>query len=90
MIEAEEATGFTLYVETLRGLLAQPARQKRIFMADGIQHEHAQKLQAEGYVTVYALPEYGHAQDEALRLGCHWIFKDNEIQPIAKNSDKKE
>lgn len=85
-----EATGFTLYVETLRGLLAEPARQKRILIADGIAHDHAQKLQAEGYVTLYALPEFGHAEDEARRLGCEWIFKNNEIKPVAKNSDKKE
>ncbi len=70
-----EATGFTLYVETLRNLLPEPKRHKRIFIAEAVTEEQAEKLQADGYVTIFALSDYGNGEDEARRLGCEWMLK---------------
>lgn len=75
-----EATGFTLYVETLRGLLPEPTRSKRVLLAEGISADQATKLQTEGYVTIYALPDYGSNADEAKRMGCGWIFENGKIR----------
>lgn len=76
----EEATGFTVYVETLRGLLPAPARHKRVLVADGI--SDVTELQKQGYVAVYALSEYGKDEDEAKRLQCGWIFKDGKLKAL--------
>ncbi|MDE3016710.1 MAG: ATP phosphoribosyltransferase regulatory subunit [Pseudomonadota bacterium] len=78
-----EATGFTLYVETLRGLLPEPQRGKRVFIPEHIGSADAAKLRSEGYVTIYALSEYGRGEDEARRLGCGFIFKDGKVKVLA-------
>jgi len=79
-----EATGFTLYVETLRGLLPEPQRGKRVLIAEGIGSGKAAELQADGYITVYALSEYSSGADEAKRLGCGWILEGEKIRIVAK------
>jgi len=78
----EEATGFTLYVETLRGLLSEPKRGKRVFVAEGISSNAADKLRAEGYLVIYALSEYGHGVDEAKRLGCEFMYENGKVKEI--------
>lgn len=79
---SEEATGFTLYVETLRALLPEPKRGKRLLVAEGICSKDTERLRAEGYITVHALTEYGHSDEEAKRLGCGFIYEDNHIKPL--------
>lgn len=77
-----EATGFTLYVESLRNLLPKPQRQKRVFVATGLNAEVAATLQADGFVTVHALSEYGYDDDEARRLGCSHIYKNGALSAL--------
>jgi ATP phosphoribosyltransferase regulatory subunit len=76
-----EATGFTLYVETLRSLLPELTAPKKVFVADGIGTNVAQ-LHGTDYVTVHALSEYGRSEDEAKRLGCSHIFTDGQLKPL--------
>ncbi len=78
-VDGLDATGFTLYVETLLDIVPEAARAKRIFVPEGIAAENIAALQAEGFTTIYALSEYGASEDEAKRLGCDYIFKDNKI-----------
>jgi len=78
--QSDEATGFTLYVETLRNLLPEPTRGKRLFIADHLKLEQVEALQKEGYITISALDEYGHGKDEAQRLGCGWIYENGKIR----------
>ena len=80
--QSSEATGFTLYVETLRSLLPEPKRGKRLFLAEYIGRDRIAQLQAEGYITVCALSEYGTGEDEAKRLGCDFMFKGNKIHEL--------
>lgn len=79
-VEKEEATGFTLYVETLCSLLPEPKRGKRILVAGGIASADIAKLRAEGYVVLCALSEYGNDKEEAQRLGCGFIYNQGKIQ----------
>lgn len=74
-----EATGFTLYVETLLDILPQAESSKRILVSVGICDISASELRAEGFTTIYALTEYGNCKAEAKRLGCDYLYKDNEI-----------
>ena len=77
-----QATGFTLYVETLRQLLAEPVRKPRLFVPESLDAQAAAKLHAQGFVTVHALPGFGNGADEAQRLGCsHWL-KDGAITAL--------
>lgn len=78
-----EATGFTLYVETLRDLQLNQKAQKRVFIKDGINSEQAATLRAEGYITINALSEYGRDEAEAKRLGCGYIWDNNSVKALA-------
>jgi len=77
-----EATGFTLYVETLRELLPEPKRGKRVFISEGITSDKARALQKDGYITLYALSEYGHGEDEARRLECTHIYEGGQVKAL--------
>ena len=77
-----EATGFTLYVENLLEILPQPERGKRIFISEGISTKDTEKLQSDGYTTIYALSEYGKSEEEARRLGCKFIYKEGKISEL--------
>ena len=74
-----EATGFTLYVETLLDILPQTQNAKRILISVGISDASASELRAKNFTTIYALTEYGNCKMEAKRLGCGYIYKNNEI-----------
>jgi ATP phosphoribosyltransferase regulatory subunit len=77
-----EATGFTLYVETLLDIIPQAKRSKRILVSDGINNTEAEKLREQGFVIIYALAEYGKNEAEAKRLGCDYIYKDGDIKEL--------
>lgn len=77
-----EATGFTLYVETLRGIMPEPKRGKRIFIDKGLSEAAAETLRADGYITIYALSEYGNGEEEAKRQGCGFIYVNGTIKKI--------
>jgi ATP phosphoribosyltransferase regulatory subunit len=80
-VEGEEATGFTLYVETLRSLLKAPAKQEKILVAHSTSKAECESLQAKGYVTIYALPD-GDAKQQAKKLGCTQIFEKGQLTQI--------
>jgi|CXWL01.1.fsa_nt_gi ATP phosphoribosyltransferase regulatory subunit len=80
-----EATGFTLYVETLLDILPQATRAKRILISGGVHNTTADKLRSEGFVIVYALKEYGNCQIESKRLGCGYLYKDDKIIELENN-----
>lgn len=77
-----EATGFTLYVETLLDILPQPTPPKRILISGGIGDDSADKLRSDGFVIIYALSEYGVCKDEAKRLNCGYVYKDGKIVEV--------
>lgn len=81
-IEDAEATGFTVYVDTLRNILPGARPQKRIFIKEGITNEHAQDLREQGYVTIHGLSEYGQDEAEARRLNCGYIWDNGTIKTL--------
>jgi ATP phosphoribosyltransferase regulatory subunit len=76
-----EATGFTLYLETLLDILPKAESSKRVFIAGGIA-ENTETLRAEGYSIVYAISKYGNNKDEAKRLGCGWMYEHGKLIQI--------
>ncbi len=78
-----EATGFTLYVETLLDILSKPSHSKRVLVSGGIGDNSAEKLISDGFTIIYALSEYGVCETEAKRLGCAYVYKDKKIIEVA-------
>lgn len=79
----EEATGFTLYVDTLRKLLPKPTPAKRLLVNEPVDIATLERLQAEGYITLHGLSEYGAGEEEARRLGCKIIYDGKTIRDIS-------
>lgn len=77
-VENEEATGFTLYVETLRSLLPKPPEAEHVLVAASTGKDACEKLQAEGYITLYALPG-SELKQQAKALGCASIFDNGKL-----------
>jgi ATP phosphoribosyltransferase regulatory subunit len=70
----EPATGFTLYCDTLmRAIPARPAK-RRIFVPLGAAPGAAQKLRAEGWITIAGLSPVSDPAAEARRCGCTHIL----------------
>ena len=77
-----EATGFTLYVETLLDILPKIEPSKRVLVSGGIGDNTASELRNDNFVIIYALSEYGICANEAKRLGCGYIYKDGEVLEV--------
>ncbi len=80
---AEEAVGFTLYVDSLLRSLPQPARPAFVYVPAGISAEAARALRAQGHRTVAGLGTEGDPVAEARRLGCSHYFADGTVRPVA-------
>lgn len=74
-VNGEEATGFSLYVETLCSLLPAPAKANKVLVAHGTSKEECETLQQDGFITIYALPVGDGIQQQARKLGCSHIFE---------------
>lgn len=81
-VDNEEATGFTLYVETLRSLLPEPTPCKKILVPASITRADSDRLQAEGYATLHSLPECGSLKQQAEKLGCSHYFEGAAIHSL--------
>lgn len=77
---SSEATGFTLYVDTLRRMLPEPPPRKRVFIAGAADYEAVMDLQKQGYITVFGLPEHGISRDEARRQHCGFYYVDGKLE----------
>lgn len=77
-----QATGFTLYVDGLRDLLPPPPAAPRVYMPAGMDAKVAATLQAQGFVCVAALPEFGSGDAEAKRLGCTHVFEGGALRTL--------
>lgn len=76
-VDGEEATGFTLYVETLASLLPKPTAPEKVLLAQGTAKADAEALQAKGYATLHALG--GDLKQQAKTLGISKIFENGKL-----------
>jgi len=81
-VDGEEATGFTLYVETLLSLLPEPVQAEKILVAPGTTKQECESLQAMGFATIYATKNNGALSAQAKLLGCTQIFEQNKLTKI--------
>jgi ATP phosphoribosyltransferase regulatory subunit len=70
----EEATGFSLYVDSIIRALPQRRRRDMLFLPAGTPADLAARLRAEGWRTRAGLAVVEDARAEARRLDCtHWL-----------------
>jgi ATP phosphoribosyltransferase regulatory subunit len=77
----EPATGFTLYVDSIVGVLPAPALPPRVLLPAGTPEETARTLRADGWISVAALEAVDDAGAEARRLGCSHVLADGKPVP---------
>jgi ATP phosphoribosyltransferase regulatory subunit len=75
----EEATGFTLYLDSVLAALPAPKPARRILLPRGTSAEAAQRLREEGWVTLHAL-DGAEDEKEARRLGCSHLWRNSAAQ----------
>jgi ATP phosphoribosyltransferase regulatory subunit len=78
----EEATGFSLYLNTVLAALPAPATVRRIFLPRGTSPQQAAALRGEGWVTIQDLDAAVDPSAEARRLGCHHLWNGREVQAL--------
>lgn len=78
----EPATGFTLFMDTILRALPRPAHQSRIYLPASTPRETAEKLRADGWVTVSALDETTDIRAEAQQQRCSHVFENNAITEL--------
>ena len=76
----ETATGFSLYMDTLLGLIPPPASPRRLFTPFGTMPAIAAALRGQGWITVAGLNSAADAEAEARRLGCTHICRDGQAK----------
>ena len=71
----EPATGFTLYTDTILGVLPEALGPNRVLLPFGADRTRASTLRGAGWVTVAALAPAGDWRAEARRLGCSHVLE---------------
>jgi len=77
-----EATGCTLYMNTLSRLLPTPALGKRVFIATPADRGTIAALHDQGFVTLQALPGYATDRVAASELACTHYFADGSLEEL--------
>jgi ATP phosphoribosyltransferase regulatory subunit len=77
--EGEEATGFTLFMDTVLRAVTPPQAPRRVFLPRGTARAEGAALRAEGYVTIAGLEPGADPLVEARRLGCGWVLRDGRL-----------
>lgn len=78
----EDATGFTLYLDTLSAAMPAPKAARRILLPRGTSHDVATRLRDEGWVTLHALVSGAEDEKEARRLGCSHLWRNGAVQML--------
>jgi ATP phosphoribosyltransferase regulatory subunit len=80
--EGERATGVTLDVDTILGIVPLRGAIRRILLPLGTSAEAAAALRADGWVTVAVLDAKAVPDKEAQRLACSHVLLDGGPEPV--------
>lgn len=78
------ATGFTLFLDSLRRAVPAPASRRRIYVAADVKEADAQGLRDQGFVTIRGLEQGGDDLREAKRLRCTHVWRDGRPVEISE------
>ena len=84
--DAEPATGFTLFMDTVLRAVNPPELPSRVFLPHQTSTKDAANLRYDGWVTVTGLETVTDIDAEAARLGCSHAYEDGKLREI---KDKK-
>ena len=79
---AEEATGCTLYTDTLLRAAPPPPALRRVYLPCGTPPGEGASLRGDGWVTIAGLAPEGDPAAEAARLGCSHVWRDGAALPL--------
>jgi len=79
---SEDATGFTLYTDTVLEAVPQHRPAPRVFVPVGSDEAAAARWRSQGYVTVAGLASVKDNAREARRLGCQHVLDGDKIVSI--------
>ena len=80
---AEEAVGFSMYLDSLLRAVPPPAPALRLYLPHGTDRETAERLREEGWRTVGGLDGAADPRAEAQNLGCTHVLDDGRPVPLA-------
>jgi len=80
--EGEEATGFTLFMDTVLRAAPPPEAPRRVFLPRGTAPAEGAALRAQGHVTIAGLDPGADPLVEARRLGCGWVLRDGRLDEL--------
>lgn len=86
----EPATGFSVYLDSLRRALPAQKNGACVFVAASHGFDTIKSLHDEGWRTVRGLDDDADPTAEALRLGCTHVFADGSVQAIGNSIKKSE
>ena len=89
----EPATGASLYLHSLIGILPKPRTAPRVLVPlEGAEPARLDALRAEGYVTIAAVSTAADWMAEAIRLNCTHLLQDGRPSPVegALSSNERE
>lgn len=82
----EEATGFSVYLDSLLDALPAPKQSEKLFLPYGTSDKDAGKQRAAGWRTIQCLnqglTDEADTSKEARRLGCSHILRDGQIKAV--------
>lgn len=81
-VEGEPATGFTIYVTPLLGILPRLAKKKKLLVTRQIATAQVKELQSQGWVTLFALTDDPAAEAKKLGIGFHLSADGKQIMEI--------
>lgn len=84
----EPATGFSVYLDSLRRALPAQRMGTRVFVAASEGFSALKALHEEGWRTVRGLSAVADPKAEALRLGCTHVFLDGSVHAIGDATTK--
>ena len=83
--EGENATGVTLYSDTILRVLPEQSAPRRLYLPWGTGPNEARRLREEGWITVAGLAPVPDAAAEALRLDCGHRLEGGKIVGSARS-----
>lgn len=80
--DGERATGVTLYVDTILGMLTSSNKKQRILVSSSASRDEKSDLQNDGWITISSLDSGDGLEAEARQLGCSHFMGETGPEPV--------